>query len=140
MGRLRTFFQVKYKLNSGPAGISNRGFVDPAGALGPLKAPRSPGVFGAKSFNLAISRHSILTCRNPRFPWLILKSYIKFYTNEDFNSHNLNKTSTLIVFIGVHSGGGGGSYEPVDDPPPPPPRGGGVVEVKKNKKKKKILF
>ena len=49
-----------------------------AGSLGALSDPRSPGVFGAKSFNLAISRHFIQTFRKSRF------SIFKFYTNKDF--------------------------------------------------------
>ena len=30
--------------------------------------------------------------------------FIKFYTNLDFESHSLNKTSTLIVFISFRRG------------------------------------
>ena len=47
------------------------------GVWGPLKAPRSPWVFGTKSCNLAISRHFIQTFGKPCF----LKIFIKFYTN-----------------------------------------------------------
>ena len=45
------------------------------GVWGSLKAPRSPWVFGAKSFNLAISRHFIQTFGKPCFPLLILKDF-----------------------------------------------------------------
>ena len=45
------------------------------GVWGPLKAPRSPWVFGAKSCNLAISRHFIQTLVKPCFPLLIFKDF-----------------------------------------------------------------
>ena len=73
------------------------------GGLGPLKAPRNPGVFGAKSCNLAISRHFIQTFQKSCFSKLIFKIFIKFYTNQDFDSH---KMSTLIVLISFQGGGG----------------------------------
>ena len=43
------------------------------GVWGPLKAPRGPWVFGAKSCNLAISRHFIQTFGKPCFPLLIFR-------------------------------------------------------------------
>ena len=60
-----------------------RGFVDThresrtlrQGVLGPWATPRTSGVFGAKSFNLAISMHFIQTYGKSCF------SKIKFYTN-----------------------------------------------------------
>ena len=45
------------------------------GVWGPLKAHRSPWVFGAKSCNVAISRHFIQTFGKPRFPLLIFKDF-----------------------------------------------------------------
>ena len=48
-------------------------------AGGPLKAPRSPGVFGAQSCNLAISRHFIQTFEKSCCSKLIFKIFIKFY-------------------------------------------------------------
>ena len=45
------------------------------GIWGPLKAPRSPWVIGAKSCNLAISRHFIQTFGKPCFPLLIFKDF-----------------------------------------------------------------
>ena len=45
------------------------------GVWGPLKAPRSPWVFGAKSCNLAISRHFIQTFGKAFFPSLIFKDF-----------------------------------------------------------------
>ena len=39
------------------------------------EGPRSPGVFGAKSCNLAISRHFIQTFGKPCFPLLIFKDF-----------------------------------------------------------------
>ena len=71
------------------------------GVWGPLKAPKSPWVFGAKSCNLAISRYFIQTFGKPCFPLLIFKDFhqILHQLAKDFDSHSLNKTSTLIVFI-----------------------------------------
>ena len=40
-----------------------------------LKAPRSSWVFGAKSCNLAISKHFIQTFGKPCFPLLIFKDF-----------------------------------------------------------------
>ena len=45
------------------------------GVLGPLKAPRSPWVFGAKSCNLTICRHFIQTFGKTCFPLLIFKDF-----------------------------------------------------------------
>ena len=45
------------------------------GVWGQLKSLRSPWVFGAKSSNLAISRHFIQTFGKPCFPLLILKDF-----------------------------------------------------------------
>ena len=55
--------------------FSEGGSFDMAGVCGPLKAPRSPRVFGAKSCNLAISRHFIQTFGKPCFPLLIFKDF-----------------------------------------------------------------
>ena len=63
---------------------------------------RSPGVFGAKSCNLAISRHFILTFGKSCFSKLIIKD---FHQILDLISHSLNKTSTLIVLICFQGGG-----------------------------------
>ena len=55
---------------------------------GPLKAPRSPWVFGAKSCNLhvAISRHFIQTFGKPCSPLLIFKDFHQILQNVDFDS------------------------------------------------------
>ena len=55
--------------------FSEGGSFDTAGGLALLKAPRSPRVFGAKSCNLAISRHFIQTFGKPCFPLLIFKDF-----------------------------------------------------------------
>ena len=63
------------------------------GIWGPLKALRIPGAFVAKC-NLAISRHFIQTSGKPYFPLLIFKDIHQIYTNQDFDNHSLNRTST----------------------------------------------
>ena len=50
-----------------------------AGGLGAAQGPQKLWVFGAKSFNLAISRHFIQTFGKSCF------SKFKFYTNKDFD-------------------------------------------------------
>ena len=62
-------------LNSRPVGRNFQRGVRSIrqGVWGPLKAPRSPWVFGVKSCNLAISKHFIQTIRKPCFPSLIFK-------------------------------------------------------------------
>ena len=57
---------------------------------------RGSGVFGAKSCNLAISRHFYQNFGKSCFSKLIFKIFIKFYINKDFDKH---KTSTLMVQI-----------------------------------------
>ena len=59
--------------------FSEGGSFDTAGGLGPLKAPRSPWVFAAKSCNLAISRHFIQTFGKPCFPLLSFKDFHQIY-------------------------------------------------------------
>ena len=56
---------------------------------------RSPVVFGAKSCNLAISRHFILTFGKSCFSKLIFKD---FYEILDFISRSLNKPRVSIWF------------------------------------------
>ena len=55
--------------------FSEGGSFESQGVWGPLKAPRSPWVFGAKSCILAISRHFIQTFGKPCFPLLIFKDF-----------------------------------------------------------------
>ena len=62
---------------------------------------RSPGVFGAKSCNLATSRQFILTFEKSCFSKLIFKD---FHQILDYISQSLNKTLTLIVLICFQGG------------------------------------
>ena len=66
---------------------------------------RSPVLFGAKSCNLAISRHFILTLGKSCFSKLIFKD---FYEILDFISRSLNKPRVPIWF----RWGGGGATPP----------------------------
>ena len=103
-----------------------RGFVDSHCDSTPREARcycgRSPGVFGAKSCNLGISRYFILTFGKSCFSKLIFKY---FHQILDFISHSLNKP-LLWQCLFVFKGGGECSYEPLD-PPPLPDTGMGLI-------------
>ena len=77
---------IEAKHHTRPVG---RNFQRGVRRLGPVS-------FGAKSCNLAISRHFIQTFGKSCFPKLIFKDF-----------KQLNKTSTLIVRISFQGGGGG---------------------------------
>ena len=68
---IKRLTHVKYSRQK----FSEGGSAIRQGVWGPLKAPRSPWVFGAKSCNLAISRHFIQTFGKPCFPLLIFKDF-----------------------------------------------------------------
>ena len=90
--------------------FSEGGSFDTAGGLGPLKAPRSPWVFGAKSCNFQ-TLHS-----NFRKALFSITNFWRFSSNfTPIRTLGLNKSSTLIVFISFQRGGG--SYEPLEPPP-----------------------
>ena len=73
------------------------------GLWGPWATPRGPGVFGAKSFNLAISRHFIQTSGKSCF------QNSNFTPIRTLISH---KISTLIVVHVISFQGG--SFEPLE--------------------------
>ena len=85
------------------------------GIWGPWATPRSPGVFGAKSFNLAISRYFIQTFGKSCF------SKLKFYTNLDFD-----QSQNVAFKRGNYFSRGGGVRSNLD---PPPPLATGMIDI-----------
>ena len=77
LSRLDLCVKDKISTNYRPVGrnFQRGGSLDTAGVWGPLKAPRSPWVFDAKSCNLAISSHFIQSSGKPCFPLLFFKDF-----------------------------------------------------------------